>query len=166
MHPAHDRRDVLGTRRRNAHKLDGVSGCVQRKHTVGGRGVKVGVQPQVRPEALCDSHASPERSLDAKSTRLLQGSAPHLVDVAATHASTSDQIRQRSLTSVVAGRGTARNRARNSSPTSAPLARSGRRVARSNPVCSSTSNTASEAAFSSARVPPRRGANVELSDRA
>ena len=45
--------------------------------------MKVGVQPQVRPEALCDGHASPERSLDAKSTRLLQGPAPHLVDVRA-----------------------------------------------------------------------------------
>ncbi len=84
MHPAHDRRDVLGTRRRNAHKLDGVSGCVQRKHPVGGRGGKVGVQPQVRPEALCDGHAAPERSLDAKSTRLLQGPSPHLVDVRAS----------------------------------------------------------------------------------
>jgi len=59
MYSADDLGDVLGGWYGDSDELDGVSGCVQREHAVGGRGVKVGVQPQVRPEALCDGHASP-----------------------------------------------------------------------------------------------------------
>jgi hypothetical protein len=42
---ADDLGDVLGGWYGDSDELDGVSGCVQREHAVGGRGVKVGIQP-------------------------------------------------------------------------------------------------------------------------